>query len=292
LALKILPLTPFYSEILTETLRDLHDSARPQGEGVGAFPMSMYPTSIPRCQHVKVNGTLCGSPALHRRRYCFFHQQWRERRIQINAHARRRARSLDLPVLEDANSIQVTLMQVMRLLVAGQIEHKTAGLLLYALQTASVNLKHTEFEPTIKEHVVMDPREIPNASLGAKLWNPDDYEDEEEESEEDEDDQEANAEGGQEQTAGESEEDEDDDTEASASSSNPGKKPPQTDPHYDHPIRIAMRDHPRFKAAVAEMFSTSVNDPWLDTMDPHTLDDRSLKEICGRIGIHISRRER
>jgi len=67
-------------------------------------------------------------------------------------------------------------MQVMRLLVAGQIEHKTAGLLPYALQTASVNLKHTEFEPTIKEHVVMDPREIPNASLGQKLWDPDHYE--------------------------------------------------------------------------------------------------------------------
>jgi hypothetical protein len=256
--------------------------------------MSMYPTSIPRCQHIKVNGTLCGSPALHRRRYCFFHQQWRERRVQINTNARRRARSLDLPVLEDANSIQVTLMQVMRLLVAGQIEHKTAGLLLYALQTASVNLKRTEFEPTIKEHVVMDPREIPNASLGQKLWDPDDYEDEEEyaedECEENEDDDAgASAEASQEEI--EEEQEEDEAAEKASASSDPGKKPPQSDPNYNHPIRVAMREHPQFKAAIAESFSTSVNDPWLDTMNPETLGDRSLKEICGRIGISLKRRE-
>ena len=213
-----------------------------RGKGVGAFPMALYPTSIPRCQHIKVNGTLCGSPALHRRHYCFFHQQWRERRVQINTNALRRARSLDLPVLEDASSIQVTLMQVMRLLVAGQIEHKTAFLLPYALQTAWGNLKHTEFEPTIKENVVMDPREIPNASLGQQLWDPDHYEDEEE-CEEDED--EASAEAGPEETEEETEED--DDLEEPASS-NPGKKPPQNDPHYNHPIRVEMRTNPAFKA--------------------------------------------
>jgi hypothetical protein len=28
---------------------------------------------VPRCQHVKVNGTQCGSPALRRRRHCYFH---------------------------------------------------------------------------------------------------------------------------------------------------------------------------------------------------------------------------
>jgi hypothetical protein len=147
-----------------------------------------YPATIVRCHHVKVNGTLCGSPALRRRRYCYFHQQWREQRLRINTRARRHARNLDLPVLEDANSIQITLMQVMRLILTGQIDGKTAGLLLYALQTASVNLKHTDFEPAFREKIVIDPRDIPNAILGEALWDRNDFEEEEEEEEQEEDD--------------------------------------------------------------------------------------------------------
>lgn len=52
-----------------------------------------------------------------------------------------------LPVLEDANSIKVALMEVMRMIAANKIEHKTASLLLYALQTASSNLRKTNFAP-------------------------------------------------------------------------------------------------------------------------------------------------
>ena len=72
--------------------------------------MLSYPN---RCQHLKVNGTQCGSPALRRNKFCFFHKRWQTERIQLNAsnHKRRAARGFDLPVLEDANSIQITLMQ-------------------------------------------------------------------------------------------------------------------------------------------------------------------------------------
>jgi hypothetical protein len=192
--------------------------------------------------------------------------------------------TLYFPFRRFANSIQVTLMQVMRLLVAGQIEHKTAGLLLYALQTTSVNLRHTEFEPTIKEHVVMYPREIPNASLGAKLWDPDDYEDEEEEYEEDEDEK-ASAEAGEEQL------EEGDDAEESAASPNPGKKPPQQDPHYNHPIRVEMRKNPAFKAAIAEVFRMPVNHPFFDTMGPAAIDEPMLRDICMRVPVSFKRRE-
>ena len=69
----------------------------------------LYPPSIARCQHVKVNGVQCGSPALKNRKLCHFHQRWQQGRIQLNANQARRSRySLDLPILEDANSIQVT----------------------------------------------------------------------------------------------------------------------------------------------------------------------------------------
>ena len=130
----------------------------------------LYPPSIARCQHVKVNGVQCGSPALKNRKLCHFHQRWQQGRIQLNANQARRSRySLDLPILEDANSIQVALMQGMRLLLTNQVDHKTAALLFYALQTASTNLSRTTFEPR-PQQVIIDPRSIADTSLGDDAW--------------------------------------------------------------------------------------------------------------------------
>ena len=151
--------------------------------------MSLYPHSIPRCQHIKVNGTQCGSPALRRNRLCYFHKSWQQTRIVLGANRARRAPAVfDLPMLEDANSIQIALMQVMRLILSGQIDAKTAGLLLYALQTASSNLARTNFEPTIKTRVVIGPRTVDQTPLGEDPWCRQDYEEEEyEEADQEED---------------------------------------------------------------------------------------------------------
>lgn len=141
--------------------------------------MPSYPD---RCQHIKVNGTQCGSPALRRGKFCFFHKRWHEQRLRLNAKSSHRARSLDLPVLEDANSVQVALMQVMRLVLSGELDGKAAGLLLYALQTASSNLRRTSFEPLSMHGVVLDPRAVANSQLGEDdLWSDEDFEEEEEE---------------------------------------------------------------------------------------------------------------
>src|SRR5580698_2460780 len=142
--------------------------------------MSLYPNSIPRCEHIKVNGTQCGSPALKRNHFCYFHKRWQETRIVLNANRARRGRAaLDLPVLEDANSIQVSLMQIMRLILSGQMDTKTAGLLLYALQTASSNLSRINFEPAVKTRVVIDPRTVDQTPLGEDPWRREDFEEEE-----------------------------------------------------------------------------------------------------------------
>jgi hypothetical protein len=142
--------------------------------------MSLYPSSIPRCEHLKVNGTQCGSPALRRNHFCYFHKRWHETRIVLNANrARRGSAALDLPVLEDANSVQVSLMQVMRLILSGQVDPKTAGLLLYALQTASSNLRRIDFEPAIKTRVVIDPRTVDQTPIGEDPWCREDFEEEE-----------------------------------------------------------------------------------------------------------------
>jgi len=141
--------------------------------------MSSYPN---RCQHLKTSGTQCGSPALRRNRFCYFHKRYQDERIRLNVDRRRRGTAtFFLPVLEDANSIQMSLMQIMRLLLTGQIEHKTASLLLYALQTASTNLRLTNFKPFVHE-VILDPRDAAESVLDkTHLWNDEDFEEEEEE---------------------------------------------------------------------------------------------------------------
>ncbi|MGA8149986.1 MAG: hypothetical protein WB952_03490 [Terriglobales bacterium] len=149
------------------------------------FPLSIYPSSISRCQHIKVNGTQCGSPALKGRRLCFFHNRWRETRIEfcLSGAPVRAITSIDLPVLEDANSVQVALMQVLRLILARQLDPKTAGLLLYGLQTASLNLSHTRFEPTQRD-VVIEPRHVADNCLGDHAWHPSDFEEHDDSAEE------------------------------------------------------------------------------------------------------------
>ena len=94
----------------------------------------------PRCHHRKADGVRCGSPALHGRRFCYFHNRLRVRRdAPLNY----------LPPLEDANGIQSAIMEVARALLQNKIDRKTAGLLFYALQTASANLKQrVHFEPS------------------------------------------------------------------------------------------------------------------------------------------------
>lgn len=130
-----------------------------------------YSVHIPRCRHSKTNGTQCGSPALRGRRFCFCHKNWRGERIPLNAKPAPGA-IINLPVLEDADSIEVAIMQVLRLILAGQIDPKMAGLLLYGLQTASLNLRHTQLEPKLKERIV-----------GDDLWTEEDFEDEAEDEE-------------------------------------------------------------------------------------------------------------
>jgi hypothetical protein len=73
----------------------------------------LYHPNIRRGQHIKVNGTQCGSPAVRRNSFCYFHGRWREQRILLGNTRPKAIPSLDLPVLEDANSIQVAIMQVM-----------------------------------------------------------------------------------------------------------------------------------------------------------------------------------
>jgi hypothetical protein len=130
-----------------------------------------YDVHIPRCAHIKTNGTQCGSPALREQRFCFFHEKWQGQEIALKAEQPPEQPCFTMPLLEDANSIQIALMQVIRLVVTRQIDPKVSGLLLYALQTASLNLRQMQLQPRRHETVVIDPNAVDNTGVGADSWH-------------------------------------------------------------------------------------------------------------------------
>ena len=138
--------------------------------------------NVPRCQHIKVNGTQCGSPALRRRRYCFFHDRIRREQAKIAADASAQ-RKFDLPLLEDANAVQIALMKVIQMLASGTVDHKTAGLILYALQTASSNLRNADFEVDEVSDIVIDRDTVSATSINGPQWFEEDFDDEPKETE-------------------------------------------------------------------------------------------------------------
>ena len=104
-----------------------------------------------QCEHIKTNGVRCGSPALRTRRFCYFHHRAHDLRHLLR---RRPEAHLQLPLLEDANAIQMAIQQVAEAVLEERIDNKRAGLLLFAFQTAACNLKNCDFEPKqLREHV-------------------------------------------------------------------------------------------------------------------------------------------
>jgi hypothetical protein len=113
--------------------------------------MSRYSVSIPRCTHIKTNGTQCGSPALRGRRFCFFHKNWRGQRIQLNAQLPASpARSTPKPP----------------------------------------SFSSTPYKPPrTNEHVVIDPNAVDETPVGENQWTEEDFEKESDEPDELEEDQ-------------------------------------------------------------------------------------------------------
>jgi hypothetical protein len=122
-----------------------------------------------RCQHIKVNGTQCGSPAVRHRQLCYFHERCRPAEIKVTEGDK--TGEILLPAFEDASSIQFTLRQVAQMLLEQKITHKTAGLLLYTLQIASSNLKRMSEEKPRPTQVVVDPEKVEETPIGRTPWS-------------------------------------------------------------------------------------------------------------------------
>ena len=119
---------------------------------------TMSSSAAPRCQHIKVSGTQCGSPALRQKSFCFYHQQ--NRPLKVDCYYKPDEYStgeIDLPPFEDAHSIQTVIRQVVQMVLQQRLERKTASLLLYAIQIASSSLKRMDQEKPQPAEVVIDP---------------------------------------------------------------------------------------------------------------------------------------
>ena len=60
----------------------------------------------------------------------------------------------ELPLLEDANAVQITIQEVMQSLLDNRLDARRAGLLLYSLQLASTNLRALRISPRASEESI------------------------------------------------------------------------------------------------------------------------------------------
>jgi hypothetical protein len=92
------------------------------------------------CTHIKVTGVRCGSPALRGEQFCYFHQ-----RMLRTVKGPPASRVHHAALLEDEESIQASLMEVVNALLRGSIEIKRAELIFRALNTAVRNIRRVNF---------------------------------------------------------------------------------------------------------------------------------------------------
>jgi hypothetical protein len=93
-----------------------------------------------QCRHIFTDGHRCGSPCLRNEPFCYYHHTTRKPAPRTTP-----TDSFDLPLPEDRSAIQSAIGTVLQRIAAGSLDPKRAGLLLYGLQIASLNLpKQTE----------------------------------------------------------------------------------------------------------------------------------------------------
>jgi hypothetical protein len=117
-----------------------------------------------QCRHIFTDGRRCGSPCLRHEEFCYYHHTTRRPVQPSDLKTRHRCRgSFDLPNpsdLADRSGIQLAIGQVLQRIAANDLDPRRAGLLLYGLQIASLNLPKDQpkSEPlqTVEE-ITVDP---------------------------------------------------------------------------------------------------------------------------------------
>jgi hypothetical protein len=152
------PLFPkFYADVVLSSAPNSRESniLRPQYQKLIDKVNEKKMAHTKTCTHIKVTGLRCGSPALYGEQFCYFHQ-----------HAHRGVRKPPLSrlhpiaILEDEESIQASLMEVINALMRNTIDVKRAELILRALHIAVRNARRAKFAS--ESHAV---REIPPSTM-------------------------------------------------------------------------------------------------------------------------------
>jgi len=130
--------------------------------------MSSDLQTIKRCEHIKVNGTQCNSPALRDTKFCYFHIQYHCPEMETQ---QKQWRVTHLPTLDDAHSIQVELAKVMQRLLWGEVDHQEAVLIIRALEMASTNLQRMSPKQKLRPQPVMDRPSVANRPFDASAWS-------------------------------------------------------------------------------------------------------------------------
>ncbi len=123
------------------------------------------------CRHVRINGKRCKSPQRQDSVFCYFHKRSKSDHHAVTAGisthdttvvlgpngehivqsfpnpALLHLSELNLPPLEDPESIQVAISLVVTALARNRIDPRRAGPILYGLQLASGNVRKATTEP-------------------------------------------------------------------------------------------------------------------------------------------------
>jgi hypothetical protein len=105
-----------------------------------AIPVPTRP-NVRHCTHIKVTGQRCGSPALRGEFFCYFHTRvikGVQQRVDMQLHS--------MALLEDCESIQLSIMHVVDGLLKGTLDATRARLIIQALRLAARNAKNVRFD--------------------------------------------------------------------------------------------------------------------------------------------------
>ncbi len=113
--------------------------------------------NVRRCTHIKVTGQQCGSPALRGEFFCYFHTRvikGVQQRVDMQLHS--------MALLEDCESIQLSIMHVVDGLIKGTLEPVRARLIIQALRIAARNAKNVRFDTKRESEKQSMVREVPD----------------------------------------------------------------------------------------------------------------------------------
>src|SRR5579864_1015785 len=150
-----------YADVVISSAPNSHEAkilARNYQKIIERTSMPVHP-SVRVCTHIKVTGVRCGSPALRGEQFCYFHQ-----RMVRGVSTPPNARLHPIALIEDEESIQASLMEVINALIRNTIDMKRAELILRALHIAVRNARRVHFNLQQSQMV----REVPAYSAQAK----------------------------------------------------------------------------------------------------------------------------